>query len=665
MTRAKAPFLLSGLAALLVAAPAARAADPPAPALVPVMDFARKSVYESAKISPQGEYLAVEMPLGDQTVVGVLDLATGKPVGGLRLFRQAHVSDYWWVGPKRLVVSLAKKFGPLDQAYLTGELMAFDFDGKDRVYLFGYRGGEEIGTRLAGVTKEWAWAFMADPLPYEPTQALVSIVPWSNAADFNNPTIERIDVYRGTRKRVAVVEGFQPVDVAADRAGRLRFAYSKDIKNRYQLFAATGAGGELQRIEHPGGPPEAITLYNSSPDGSVVYLESEDAQGRDCLREYRFGAGFRDIACGAGEFGDPVFDFESSRPIGRLGDGPDDVEYFDEQHPDVRFRRMLHKAFAGQRVRITSRTLDGKRVVVFVESDRNPGDFYVVDRDTKKADRVVSRRKWIDPRAMTPVERIRYKARDGTEISAYLTAPGGKAARKLPLVLLPHGGPHGVRDRWEWHEWAQLLANRGYAVLQPNFRGSGGYGEAFETAGYRKWGTLMQDDLTDAVKWAVDAGIAAPGRACIFGASYGGYAALMSSVREPSLYRCAIAYAGVYDLGAQAAESDISDSYMGRSYLTRALGDEAAMKEHSPITYIDKLKAPVLIAHGTSDERVPFSQAKLLRKALDRHGKKYEWLEFSGEEHGFYDDKNHEAFLTKVLEFLDRHIGARATQPGG
>jgi dipeptidyl aminopeptidase/acylaminoacyl peptidase len=309
---------------------------------------------------------------------------------------------------------------------------------------------------------------------------------------------------------------------------------------------------------------------------------------------------------------------------------------------------------------VTSRTLDGRKIVVLVDSDRNPGDFYLIDRESRKAEYLLSRRSWIDPAAMAPVEAITYRTRDGATIHAYLTAAAGASASKAPLVVVPHGGPHGPRDFWAWDPWAQALASRGYAVLQPNFRGSGGYGYAHQSAGYRKWGTLMQDDLTDAVKWAVGQGIADPARVCIMGGSYGGYAALMSPTREPDLYRCAIGFAGVYDLISQSEDSDIPDSLMGRNYLEEVLGDAATMREQSPVTHIEKLRVPVLIAHGTADKRVPFSQAKVLRKALKKHDKAFEWAEYEDEEHGFWIEKNHEDFLTRALTFLDRHIGAAA-----
>ena len=173
---------------------------------------------------------------------------------------------------------------------------------------------------------------------------------------------------------------------------------------------------------------------------------------------------------------------------------------------------------------------------------------------------------WIKPEEMSPMKPIVVKARDGLPLHGYITIPKNSNGKNLPLIINPHGGPHGPRDEWGFNPEVQLFANRGYAVLQINYRCSCGYGNAFEGMGYRKWGTTMQDDLTDSVKWAIAQGIADPDRVCIYGASYGGYAALMSVVREPDLYRCTVGYVGVYDLDAQR-DADFMGHESGRNYL--------------------------------------------------------------------------------------------------
>ena len=645
------------VALLAIGAPAG-AAD----GLVPLADFARKVAYQNAKISPNGDYLAVATPVGDQTPLAIIDLKRKKIAGGMGFQRGEHVVSWHWVGPERVVLSIARRQGSLDQPRWTGELFAVNADGSGKTYLYGSRAPTR-GMRTRRVEPEYGGAYVLDPLPRDPKHALVAIVPPVEGARRELPRhvfLERLDVEDGTRQRLSVLPAYPPVGAVADASGGLRFAFGHTRDGELLLFAPADNALRWAEVEHPGGRPESVELHAATPDGSAVFLTTSDAAGRECLREYRAGK-FHEVACaGSGTVGQPIMAFDRSKPVA-LVDDTAQLKFLDDRHPDARLLASLQKGFGGDRVSITSYTLDAGHAVVLVDSDRNPGDYYLVDRASHKARYLLSRREWIDPARMAPSGRIAYKARDGATIHGYLTSPRGADIRKAPLVLLPHGGPHGVRDWWAWDGWAQALASRGYAVLQVNFRGSGGYGRLHERAGYQKWGTLMQDDLTDAVRWAIAEGIADAGRVCIFGASWGGYAALMSPMREPDLYRCAIGFAGVYHLAEQIDDSDTSDTAMGRSYLERVLPtDAAALAEQSPVTHVARLKIPVLIAHGTNDKRVPFSQAKLLRKALEKHQKPYEWLEYSGEEHGFWVDANHEDFLTKALAFLDQHIGAGA-----
>ncbi|MGH7867195.1 MAG: alpha/beta hydrolase family protein, partial [Candidatus Dormibacteraceae bacterium] len=224
----------------------------------------------------------------------------------------------------------------------------------------------------------------------------------------------------------------------------------------------------------------------------------------------------------------------------------------DGKDPETIVMLALQQAFPGELVNITSATRDGTSMVVYVGSDHNPGDYYLFNAKTLKADWLFSALDQIDPDQMSDMHAVSLKTRDGLTLHGYLTMPRGKPQKDLPLILLPHGGPHNVRDYWGWDPEAQFLAYHGYAVLQVNYRGSGGYGLKFQSLGYRNWGTTMQDDLADAVQWVVQQGIADPKRICIYGGSYGGYAALENPIRYPQLYQCAVGYVGVYDLTLEA-----------------------------------------------------------------------------------------------------------------
>jgi dipeptidyl aminopeptidase/acylaminoacyl peptidase len=265
------------------------------------------------------------------------------------------------------------------------------------------------------------------------------------------------------------------------------------------------------------------------------------------------------------------------------------------------------------------------------------------------------------------MEPVKFAARDGLSLHGYLTRPPGREANKnLPMVVLVHGGPYGVYDDWSYHSDVQILASRGYTVLQVNFRGSGGYGGKFRDAGWREWGRKMQDDVTDATHWAITQGYADPQRICIFGASYGGYAALEGAVREPDLYRCAIGYVGIYDLRMMYKRGDIPQSTFGKNYLKRAIGeDNDELYDRSPIAHLDRLKAKVMLIVGGSDSRVPEEQGKQLHAALHARGIEHDWLYQRNEAHGFYNEAHTVELYEKLLGFLDRQIGAQKADSAG
>jgi len=228
--------------------------------------------------------------------------------------------------------------------------------------------------------------------------------------------------------------------------------------------------------------------------------------------------------------------------------------------------------------------------------------------------------------------------------------------------VLVHGGPYGIRDAWHFDPEVQLLASRGYAVLQVNYRGSGGYGDAFTRAGYREWGGKMQDDVTDGTRWAIEQGIADPKRTCIVGGSYGGYAAMEGAVKEPDLYKCAVADAGVYDLHLMYSRGDSAQSLFGENFMKMILGeDPAELSARSPIMQLDRLKASVMLIVGGADTRVPAVQGENLHNALLKRKIEHEWIYERTEGHGYYTEAHVTQMYEKILAFLDRQIGTART----
>ena len=335
--------------------------------------------------------------------------------------------------------------------------------------------------------------------------------------------------------------------------------------------------------------------------------------------------------------------------------------FFDETSETARLYRKLERSFPGHSVLITSGTRDGRLKVVHIWNDTSPGDFYLFNTETNAADLIFSRRSWLDPATLAPSESVALKARDGLPLHGYLTRPRGSRG-PLPLVVMPHGGPIGIFDRWEIDDEAQMLARAGYAVLRLNFRGSGNYGRAHMQAGAREWGGAMQDDLTDATRWAIEQKIADPQRICLYGASYGGYAALMGVAREPALYRCAAGYVGVYDLELMHRQKSRHAKWLG-NYMDDWVGDErAALADISPTKLATKIRVPVFLAAGGKDEIAPQAHTERMEKALKAAGVPVEALYVRTEGHGFYAEENRRTYYNRLLGFLSRHLGGAAAK---
>jgi dipeptidyl aminopeptidase/acylaminoacyl peptidase len=656
---------LAGAAPVWADAPAAQGP-------IPLRDFARFADAFDLEISPTGKYVSVKVFSGDQTSLAIMRLSDKKVTAALRFQQDQSVSDYWWVGPERVVASLSSQQGPLQEPLDTGELVGIDADGGGQSYLFGYQESPMIGTHMRTNAGVKGWARMIDPLPKDPRGALVQIDFWADnpASAAENYVVTnkagysvaaRLDKIDGGTNTLVQSPFRGSSTYLADHAGNVRYVTGVDVKNDVQAWYRVPGEKAWHKLNTDALAKRWIKPLAFSGDDSKVYLDSDEDSDKDCLVEHDLASDQRrKLLCDDRyDLNSVIMSFDGSHPIGAMFDADKPVARFiDPKDPDAQLLTAIMSSFPGQDVRVVSQTQDGGQIVLLVQSDRNPGDYYLFDRKNKNAQYLMPYQSWIDPDTQAEMRPVSFKARDGQQLQAYLTVPPGRDAKKLPLVMLPHGGPFGIRDHWSWQPDPQLLASRGYAVLQINYRGSGGYGNDFLGAGKYAWGTRMIDDITDGVKWAVAQGYADPDRLCIYGASYGGYAALMSAVREPDLYKCAVGYAGVYDLKAMKADSSSSGP---RQFIGEMVGDsDEELLAQSPLAHLDKLKAAVMIVHGDADLVVPVSQAKELRSALDARHYPYEWMIKSGEEHGFFQEQNREEFYARLLAFLDRNIGAQA-----
>jgi dipeptidyl aminopeptidase/acylaminoacyl peptidase len=366
----------------------------------------------------------------------------------------------------------------------------------------------------------------------------------------------------------------------------------------------------------------------------------------------------------------PLVDLDTSTPLlgpdrkllGFLADADKpEMLWLDEDY--AKMHAVVNRGLPKGNVN-TMNVLDDGRVQVISRSDRDPGTYYLYDPVARQLQEVMRPYDWIKPERMSSMQVVRYKARDGLEIPAYLTLPFGKTPAKLPLIAWIHGGPW-VRDEWQYSPDVQFLASRGYAVLQPNYRGSTGFGARHLMSSFKQYGKTMQDDITDGIRYLVAQGIVDPNRVCIGGGSYGGYATMQGLVKEPDLFRCGIDEAGVTDLiWAQElgyTDFNLGDSDAAEAWYKVTIGDvkadRALLEQYSPRLHADKIKAPVLFVHGVGDRRVPIQHAEGMRDAMQAAGKAYEWVVYPEEGHGFTKPENKIDRYKKIEAFLAKNLG--------
>ena len=622
--------------------------------------FLKQDTFGDIKLSPTGEYYAATVPLEDRTVLAILRRSDHKPTAKVGGRAESVVADFEWVSDTRVMVSMAETYGRADTPMLTGELYAVNVDGTQGDKLTGPEVGVSANTIVLG--GEQSAAYLIDSLRDDDRHVLVSVMSY----DVEPSTrVEKLDVYTGNRTRVASA----PVRRAlftTDERGAVRFANGAGRDNARKLYYRANDKAPWTLVNDEAVSHVAEWPLGFSADGRIAYLQVERAEGPDVIVAWDTATDQRTELLRDAHV-DPyrtLRGITDGVPMGALYmyDGVRS-RFFDEKGAVARRYRSLERAFPGQVVRITSATKDGRLLLLQVWSDRNPGDFYLFDTETKAADLVFSRRRWFEVDKVPATRSVELVARDGLKLHGYLTQPRGVQG-PAPLVVMPHGGPYGIHDEWSFDDESVMLSQAGYSVLRVNFRGSGNYGRAFMHAGEREWGRRMQDDLSDATRWAVDQGIADADRICLYGASYGGYAALMGAAREPSLYRCVAGYVGVYDM--DEFHDDHSDFSRSREHwVLDWLGDEKSMAAISPVALASNIKVPVFLAAGGKDRRVPIEHSKRMEKALKKAGTPVETLYFDTEGHGFYTEPHRREYYTRLLGFLSRHLGGSSAVASG
>jgi dipeptidyl aminopeptidase/acylaminoacyl peptidase len=622
---------------------------------IPVEDFAKRAEAWEVSLSPSGNHVAMAVPTpdGKETRLEVVELATGKSQI-MRFGKQQHVADIVWTADDQLVVSRAEleplKARPTSQ----GELYTTDIKAKNQDVLFGFVPDMET---KRGKRKDHGWSSVAKVLNKEPGMALVNFTCWDCGQE-PDTVIYKVDTRTGVRNEIE--RGDKLADYEYDQTGEPRLRTSRDDNDEPVLHFRREKGADWTPL------PKSIagrSIYGArfADDNNTVYALVTDAM--EPAQAYRIDlkAGTRTKLAGNSDVAVSGFMYEGMDGIPfavTYNAAKPTLTYIDPNSEWAQLHAGLMKSFPGEMLSFNSFSRDGNKVLFYVWSDRDIGSYYVYDRTTKKAQKIIDYKPWLKVDAMAQTRPIEFTSRDGQKLFGFYTAKG---TGPKPLIVMPHGGPIGPYDSWRFDDDVQFLANRGYAVLQVNFRGSGGRGESFERAGWQQWGGTIQNDITDGVKWTVQNKLADESRICIYGASFGGYSALMQPILNPGMYKCAIGYVGVYDLPVNRKDWNRNASKRSIRINERVHGDDdKVLAEWSPALRAGDVKIPVFLSHGSDDHTAGFNQYKEMEAALRSVGNPAQTFVAAGEGHGFIKPENKAELYRRMEAFLNKNIGPGA-----
>jgi acetyl esterase/lipase len=631
---------------------AAGAADP-VPVVAPE-PFFRHADYGALRLSPSGKYVGALVPIQGRRGLAVLDI-DGKSIKNIANAAEADIASFAWVNDERLIFSLVDLQKGLGEQ-TGGGLFAINRDGSD------YRELAPTAKATADRMSRYHGAGLLGTLRDGSDDIMMIVYDLSE----RYPDVYRVNTRTGRRTLKSLDK---PGDVnrwLADRAGAVRAAVVDD-KGATRVYWRAGEDGKWVEIGHYGIRGSRMEPVAFDGDGSLVVASDV---GRETFALYRYdpaknGLGELIAAHPTSDLDHAslLFDRRKNRIVGLRYEAERPGEaWFDDDW--ARLARSVDSALPEHDNALQRE--DADRVLIYSSSDRDPGTYYLLDLKTSRMEPLVTTRKAVRPDVMPKRTPIRYAARDGLSIPAYLTLPPGKPAKNLPLVVHVHGGPYVHGNHWEWDPEAAYLATLGYAVLQPEFRGSMSWGRRLYEAGWKQWGFGMQDDLDDGVDDLVKQGTVDPARVCIMGASYGGYAVMMSLARDPARWKCGVNVVGVTDIGLMydITWSDFFDSDWMRYHMKDLIGDpdkDADMlKASSPLANAARIKAPVLMAYGGQDRRVPPVHGERMRDVLQKQGTPVEWVEYGDEGHGFMVEGTRYDLYRRIARFLDANIGAGA-----
>lgn len=646
---------------------------------LPIEDFTRTPGASRVRLSPNGKILAFIrdyagkstmhfIELDNQSKVSRLDLGEAELANGA----VKSVGSFTWIGNERLVVTTVV----YDNAIYG--VTATNWNGGQNMAVSGY---ENTRVKITGA--------VGGIISYEASSRLREVIHSFNDKDQNILMLDRHETGGGSPNRPDIVkvhtltgqaflEVKNPGEVASwgldfDGVARLGITSHGELSGAVYRADEKSEWKTILPLQRRRGQMRPIGFDAASNQVFVADLTDDERWAIHRLNPV-------DGTLGAAVVQDPVYDIVPESFVPSIDGVPLASPILSRKRKtlvgvryvaDMGRVKWLDRDFAMQQVGIdrglpdTANMLvntseDEQRMLWLAYSDRDPGSYYVMDLTKHTLKEVAPRMGWIKPAQMAQTLVVKYPARDGLLIHGYLTVPVGYEPKGLPLVVMPHGGPW-VRDVWGFDPLVQMLANRGYAVLQMNYRGSTGYGDKLYREAKRQIGGEIQDDIEDGAQWAISAGVADPKRLAIMGMSYGGYSTLFGLGRSPGLYRCGISIAGVTDWSAFLEDSDVAEYKSASRHWREQLGDPDKDKDKlwaaSPVNFADKIAVPVLIIQGKKDARVPQDQAKRMIAALEKAGRKPESFFISNLGHNYGNEKQRTEIYKRIEAFLLANLG--------
>ena len=628
-------YLLIAAMSFVASAPA----QTPIPSKIPLRDFFRNPETTAYQLSPSGDYIAFLKPYENRLNIWVQRRQGGEPTR-ITSVTDRDISSFSWKGDKYLLY--AKDNGG-DENY---HLYAADRDGQAVRELTPFEG---VKVRIV------------DDLEDNPTDLII---------EMNKRNKEIFDAYRlnvetGDMKVVAE----NPGNISGwmtDHDGNLRVATTTDGVNTSLLYRQT---------DQDPWKPILTTSFKETFDPQFFTFDNQNLYGvsnlgrdKSAVVEFDLGSGKETKVL----YENPEVDvsglaYSRKRKVltsAFYTTSKTERHFFDKQAEELYDR--LEQKLPGYEVLVVSTNKNEDLFIVRTLSDRSLGAFYLYDLKSGELTKIADRNPWLHEDQLAEMKPIEYQSRDGLTIHGYLTLPKGRDPKNLPVVVNPHGGPW-VRDAWGFNPEVQFLANRGYAVLQVNYRGSTGYGRKFWEASFKQWGGTMQDDITDGVNWLVSQGIADPKRVAIYGGSYGGYAVLEGLTKNPDLYAAGVDYVGVSNLFTfLKTVPPYWKPYLDMMYemVGNPQTDKSWFEAHSPALNADKIKAPLFVAQGAKDPRVNINESNQIVEALKKRGVDIQYMVKPNEGHGFHNEENRFDFYEAMEAFLSKHLTPPAPHSG-